>query len=99
MKKTKDEVLMEALGVTPFSIMPKFQRVQLYYALDEWASIIQTAQLQQHGVGGPASASGSEGEQLPAEGQGEANMCADCGAVIPIDEPCYSCEYGAMFGH
>jgi Lar family restriction alleviation protein len=29
-----------------------------------------------HVVGGPASASALEGEQLPAEGRGEANTCA-----------------------
>lgn len=39
----------------------------------------QTAQLQQHGVVRPAVESGSEGEPLPAEGSGEANMCAGGG--------------------
>lgn len=36
---------------------------------------------------------------IASEGQGEVNTCADCGREIPIGEPCYSCEYDAMFGH
>jgi hypothetical protein len=35
-----------------------------------------TEQLNKPLVGGPASVSALEGEQLPAEGQGEANTCA-----------------------
>lgn len=36
---------------------------------------------------------------VASEGQGEANTCADCGRTKDEDGTCYSCEYGAMFGH
>lgn len=58
MKKTKDEILMVALGVKHFTSLEMWQREQLYYAMDEWATQHQTAQLQQHGV---MQAKGSDG--------------------------------------
>lgn len=44
------------------------------------------------------AALGSEAA-VASEGRGEANMCADCGRTKDEDGTCYSCEYGAMFGH
>jgi len=36
MKKTKDEILMVALGVKHFTSLEMWQKEQLYYAMDEW---------------------------------------------------------------
>jgi ribonuclease HIII len=52
MKKTKDEILMVALGVKHFTSLEMWQKEQLYYAMDEWATQHQTAQLQQPVVSG-----------------------------------------------
>ena len=41
---------MVALGVKHFTSLEMWQREQLYYAMDEWATQHQTAQLQQHSV-------------------------------------------------
>jgi carbamoylphosphate synthase small subunit len=41
MKKTKDEILMVALGVKQFTNLEKWQKEQLYYAMDEWATTNQ----------------------------------------------------------
>ena len=40
------------------------------------AQLLESKHLHKPVVGGPGSDVRSEGEQLPAEGQGEANMCA-----------------------
>ena len=42
---------------------------------------------------------GAKEAAVASEGQGEANTCADCGRTKDEDGTCYSCEYGAMFGH
>ena len=56
-------------------------------------------QLKQHGVMQAEGSDVSEGAAVASEGQGEANTCADCGRTKDEDGTCYSCEYGAMFGH
>jgi len=59
--KTKDEILMAAIGVPSFSILHKFQKEQLYWAMDEWA-----AQNQPNGNNMVLAASGPTDDEINA---------------------------------
>lgn len=45
---------------------------------NKWSFTLEEVEQANPPCSGPASASVSDGEQLPAEGQGDANTCATC---------------------
>ena len=70
MKKTKNEILMVALGVKHFTSLEMWQREQLYYAMDEWATQHKSAQLQQHGVMQAEGSDGAKGAAVATAKEG-----------------------------
>ncbi len=80
-------------GAAIYDLSDKEVLEMTFEAMDEYA---QTAQLQQHVVGGPASASALEGEQLGNEA-GEKGVwvegaCSCCGETLTVHTHCKYCD-------
>ena len=72
------DIAATKLGKDELAIDIKFAFEDKHYELMQTAAELYAhlSNSHKHGVVRPASASGSEGEPLPAEGHGEANTCA-----------------------
>lgn len=91
MKKTKDEVLMAAIGVDSYSRLHKFQRVQLYYAMDEWAANV-LAQLQQHGVMQAEASASAEEAAVGQRSGGKSVSAGNCDHEFILVRHAYRCK-------